>query len=257
MRVVAATNRDLRALVERGEFREDLYYRLCVVSIRVPALRDRPDEIPILMCQFLESFALRDRVPRPHLSAETMERLRRHHWPGNVRELENAIRQIVLLGADDRLLDDLLMRSREAPRPPVMPLQQAPRLPVPPQFGSRLPATSPEQGMRSSAMPPQEATPLPAKSPQEAMRVPDIPLHRGVPVPVAEAIAAPLSLAAADAQDVGLAVIGERARQDAERQAIQRALLSARWRRTDAARLLKINYRTLLRKMREYGLGRE
>src|SRR5262245_10534251 len=227
VRVVAATNRDLRGLVERGEFREDLYYRLCVVNIRVPALRDRPDEIPVLIGQFLESCAARDQVPRRELSAETVERLLRHHWPGNVRELENAIRQIVILGEDDCLLDTLLMRSRPEVRPPVMPLP--------------------------------EATPQRATSPREAMRVPFMPASSEMPVPFAEAMPAPdlLHVLGAEAQDVGLAVIGERARQQAEREAIHRALLSARWRRTDAARLLKINYRTLLRKMREYGLERE
>ena len=72
------------------------------MNIRVPALRDRPDEIPVLIRQFLDTYALRDRRPRPRLSAETMERLLRYHWPGNVRELENVIRQIVLLGEDAR-----------------------------------------------------------------------------------------------------------------------------------------------------------
>ena len=115
MRIVAATNREPRALVERGEFREDLYYRLCVVSIRVPPLRDRPDEIPVLIRQFLDTYALRDQRPRPRPSAATMDRLLRYHWPGNVRELENVIRQIVLLGEDARLLDSLLMPATPAP----------------------------------------------------------------------------------------------------------------------------------------------
>jgi transcriptional regulator with PAS, ATPase and Fis domain len=197
VRIVAATNRELRALVERGQFREDLYYRLCVVNVRVPPLRERHDEIPDLIEEFLDGSARRDQRPRPTLSAETADRLLRHHWPGNVRELENAIRQIVLLGEDARLLDNLLIAA-----PPIARAA-----------GALVPARP------VAVAPPVAVTPSP------------------------------------DGERAGLAVVAERARQDAERQAIERALVSARWRRTEAARALKINYRTLLRKMRTYGLG--
>jgi two-component system, NtrC family, response regulator AtoC len=193
VRIVAATNRELRTLVQRGEFREDLYYRLCVVSIRLPALRDRPDEVPVLIRQFLDVYALRDERARPRPSAKTMERLLRYQWPGNVRELENVIRQIVLLGDDVAVLENLLAAPRHEAMPGDVPLTGA---------------SGPE-------------------SPR----------------------------AADGAEELGLAAVAGRARQEAERQAIERALLISRWRRTEAARRLKISYRTLLRKMREYGLG--
>jgi DNA-binding NtrC family response regulator len=196
VRIVAATNRELRTLVERGGFREDLYYRLCVVNIHVPALRDRADEIPILIRQFLDTYALRDGRPRPRPSAETLERLLRHRWPGNVRELENVIRQVVLLGENRELLDNLL---------------------------SAPPTETPAATREGSA--PAAPAPAPAAPP---------PSH---------------------VEEVGLAALAERAREQAERRAIERALIIARWRRTEAARLLKISYRTLLRKIRDYGLG--
>ncbi len=93
VRIIAATHRDLEAMVARGEFRQDLYYRLNVVRIRVPALRDRVDDIPILAQHFLERFAMADGRPARRLSPDAVEALRRYAWPGNVRELANAMEQ--------------------------------------------------------------------------------------------------------------------------------------------------------------------
>ncbi len=90
VRVIAATNRSLRRLVKAGTFREDLYYRLNVVRIDLPPLRERPEDVPLLATHFAAVYALPGRPPRP-ISPEAMERLLAHDWPGNIRELENAM----------------------------------------------------------------------------------------------------------------------------------------------------------------------
>ena len=95
-RVIAATNRNLEVALARGEFREDLYYRLNVVELHIPPLRERRDEIPRLAALFLARFN-GEYGRQKQLSAETLARLSEHVWPGNIRELENVIRRMVLL----------------------------------------------------------------------------------------------------------------------------------------------------------------
>jgi len=90
-RVVAATNADLPALVKKGEFREDLYFRLKVVTLKVPPLRDRKEDIPLLTERFLETFSMDQHRPKVTASAETLRLLMAHSWPGNVRELRHAL----------------------------------------------------------------------------------------------------------------------------------------------------------------------
>ena len=107
-RVVAATNRDLLTEVEEGRFREDLYYRLNVVPIYLPALRERGDDIIALVQHFLEVYAARNRKPVLNLSSEVEEHLRNYHWPGNVRELQNYVERAVVLARGDEFTDDLL-----------------------------------------------------------------------------------------------------------------------------------------------------
>jgi transcriptional regulator with PAS, ATPase and Fis domain len=101
VRIIAATNKDPAALVERGLFRDDLYYRLNVMSIHVPPLRERPEEIPILIEHFLAEYARQYGRPHRAVSPATLERMLDHPWPGNVRELENFARRIVLLESED------------------------------------------------------------------------------------------------------------------------------------------------------------
>jgi len=96
VRVIAATNRDLRELVTRGTFREDLFYRLNVIHIMVPPLRERRQDIPLLVNQFLSQFAAANRTPMLSMSPEAMNTLMAHSWPGNVRELENAMERLVV-----------------------------------------------------------------------------------------------------------------------------------------------------------------
>jgi Nif-specific regulatory protein len=108
IRLIAATNRDLNEAVRTGEFRQDLYYRLAVVRLTMPPLRERREDIPMLARHFLQKNAKRSNVkPRP-ISREAMAALVHYEWPGNVRELENAIERALVMGSSDAvLLEDL------------------------------------------------------------------------------------------------------------------------------------------------------
>jgi len=119
VRVVAATARDLARAVKDGQFREDLFYRLNVVNVRLPALRERPDDVPALVEHFLAKYRrLRPEAPLQGVSPEALEVLRSHRWPGNVRELEHAVERAVVL-ADGPVVQegDLPDEVRAAPAP--------------------------------------------------------------------------------------------------------------------------------------------
>src|SRR5215510_5911990 len=113
-RVIAATNRDLEVAMRQGEFREDLYYRLNVVEIRVPPLRERREEIPTLAAWFLAKFNAQYGRQK-QLPAEMLTRLCEYPWSGNVRELENAIRRLVVLSHWEPGVDGLVNRGRAMP----------------------------------------------------------------------------------------------------------------------------------------------
>jgi len=103
VRVIAATNRNLAAMIQDGSLREDLYYRLSVVTLRVPPLRERRDDIPLLAEHFMEKSTRRYDLPALHLHPEAMDLLSAYNWPGNVRELENVIESAVVLSAGDEI----------------------------------------------------------------------------------------------------------------------------------------------------------
>jgi Nif-specific regulatory protein len=104
VRVIAATNRNLRELVGNRKFREDLYYRLDVVSVRIPPLRERREDIPLLANYFVSKFTASMGKGIKGISREARRKLSSHDWPGNVRELENAIERAVVLGSSDTVL---------------------------------------------------------------------------------------------------------------------------------------------------------
>jgi two-component system response regulator AtoC len=184
VRIVATTNRDLEAAISERDFREDLYYRLNVVEITVPPLRERREAIPLLAESFLRRFNLEyEREVR--LSPGLSRQLRQHSWPGNVRELENAIRRLVLMGSD-RLLRETFAQSG------------APLRVLPGPTGQR----------------------------QEGPGV----------------------------EELGLKAMARRAARDAERAALLEVLERVRWNRTEAARVLKVSYKTLLSKLAESGI---
>jgi len=100
VRIVAATNKNLEAMVKDGSFREDLYYRLNVINIKVPALRERKDDIPLLVAAFLDDFAKQAGESRKRISHECLEKMERYDWPGNVRELQNEVERLCVLAGD-------------------------------------------------------------------------------------------------------------------------------------------------------------
>jgi two-component system response regulator HydG len=106
VRIIAATNQDLRRAIEERRFREDLYYRLAVVPVRIPPLRERREDVPLLAAHFLQRFVQRTGAQKT-LAPEAVARLLEHAWPGNVRELENVIEQAAALspGAEIRAAD--------------------------------------------------------------------------------------------------------------------------------------------------------
>ncbi len=120
VRIVAATHRDLRQLVRQGLFREDLFYRLNVVPIRLPPLRERSDDVPLLVRHFLQITAT-EGLPMKNLDAPAMDRLRQHRWPGNVRELENLIRRLLALYTQEVIGVDIIEAELSDANPaPVM-----------------------------------------------------------------------------------------------------------------------------------------
>jgi two-component system, NtrC family, response regulator AtoC len=178
-RVIAATNRDLEEAMARREFREDLYYRLNVLEIKVPPLRERREEIPALASQFLARFNSQYGRQK-QLMPETLMRLAEHPWLGNVRELENVIRRLVVLGDGERAIEALVTPGRNG-----------------------------HNG------------------------------HCSAPRPVVAE---------------GLREVGRRGAREAERKALLEVLDRVSWNRTQAARILRASYKTILTKISEYGL---
>ncbi len=110
-RIISATNRDLLAMAEQRAFREDLYYRLCTFPIKLPPLRDRPTEVPLLAEHFLKQFATREQRPGMTLHPDAMALLQRYGWPGNVRELQSIVERSVLLADGDVIRPDDLPQT--------------------------------------------------------------------------------------------------------------------------------------------------
>jgi DNA-binding NtrC family response regulator len=108
VRIIAATNVDLRRMLEEGKFREDLYYRLHVITVQLPALRERREDIPLLVQHFLEKYAAENQRPRFDVTPEALDLLLEYDWPGNVRELENVIERAVVLSSGQRIDVDLV-----------------------------------------------------------------------------------------------------------------------------------------------------
>ncbi|MCC6359885.1 MAG: sigma 54-interacting transcriptional regulator [Phycisphaerales bacterium] len=146
VRVIAATNRDLRAAAGRGQFREDLYFRLNVFPIHVPPLRERIDDIPLLVQFMLKKFAAGVGKRIVSVAEDTLDRLRTYAWPGNVRELENIVERAVILARGDVL---------EIPPSAFLPsTPAAPGAPVSPQNPDSSPMTSPHTSTPPGAAPP-------------------------------------------------------------------------------------------------------
>ena len=216
VRVITATNRDLETAVAEGNFREDLYFRLNVVTITTPPLRDRREEIPVLTDHFLKKYSVQYNKPTSGVSAELARQFMDYEWPGNVRQLENMIKRMVVLGSESSIIQEL----------------QQPSIPF--TFRPQRPAAS---ASRPAAPPPPPAPPAPA-----------------MPAFVSVAAAAPVSMAAT--ANVSLKDIARTAAREAERELILRMLTRTRWNRKEAAEILGISYKALLYKIKESGLDK-
>ncbi|MCC7243768.1 MAG: sigma-54-dependent Fis family transcriptional regulator [Acidobacteria bacterium] len=234
IRVIAATNRDLEAMMRSGTFREDLYYRLQVIELRVPPLRQRREEIAALVEFFLAKYATTYRRAAPRPSPVLLDALERHDWPGNVRELENMMKRFVVL-QDERFILSELLRA-PATTTPAAPAQSA----DPPATAT--PAAAPAEHGHAPAA---EPTPVSAHDqPDDAAR------H---PAPVTIEVEAPghTQPPVYGADGIDLPMLARAAAQHAERDAILHALHRFRWNRRKAATYLNVSYKTLLNKMKE------
>lgn len=136
VRIIAATNRDLLQMVRDGEFREDLYYRLAVIPIRLPALRERPGDIPAIMAAILDKLARRLGQPTKSISPDVMEIFLRYPWPGNIRELENVLEHGFVCSPGKIITTDALPAQFREP----LPAAPTPAGDVPPPVGPRDPS---------------------------------------------------------------------------------------------------------------------
>jgi transcriptional regulator with GAF, ATPase, and Fis domain len=219
VRVVAATNRDLESAVADGQFREDLFFRLNVVCITLPPLRQRRDEIPLLTDHFLRQYSEHYNRPAPSLATDTLRLFAEYDWPGNVRELENLVKRMVILGSDAPIRRDVADSIAG----------RALRV-------SAIPALQP-----AAATPPAPAVPLPASPPPAP----------AAPVQDTGTTAPPPSNVSGSLKD-----IARHAAREAERELIFRTLQQTRWNRREAAEILGISYKALLYKIKDAELDK-
>jgi DNA-binding NtrC family response regulator len=217
VRVVAATNQVLEAMMLRGEFREDLYYRLKVIEVTVPPLRERRSEILHLSQFFMDRYARRyNRQPR-ELSAELQQLFQTYEWPGNIRELENMIKRIVILQDEQLVIREMSRTPRS-----VAALAAA--------------ASSARNGTAQHPAPADEADEAESSSEDEEIQ-PEV--------------------AMAGVGGSKLADIAKAAATKAERTIIEDTLRQVHWNRRRAAEQLGVSYKTLLNKIKECGISRK
>lgn len=112
VRVIAATNKNLKEMIAKGEFREDLYYRINVINVALPALRERQEDIPVLIDYFMQKRCEESGLPLKTLSKKALEKMLDHSWPGNVRELQNEVERLVVLAGDDKTITPDMLSAR-------------------------------------------------------------------------------------------------------------------------------------------------
>ncbi len=226
VRVLAATNRDLEAMMHARAFREDLYYRLQVIELHVPPLRERRDEIPALVEFFLAKYAKVYRRPAIRPSRALLAAIAGHPWPGNIRELENTIKRLVVL-QDEQLILVELQRLRHARA----------------ASGSTVPNTGVAPPVEWS--PPQMAAAVPLQPPRALVADEDDDADEDV---------GDTGTNVEPSDGVDLHAIAKTAALKAEREAIDQALVRFRWNRRKAAAYLNVSYKTLLNKIKECGI---
>jgi two-component system response regulator AtoC len=225
VRVIAATHRDLADRISQGEFREDLYYRLNVLNIVIPPLRERPDEIIPLALSFLKKHGNVD-CPMPEIGPSLRNALLGHHWPGNIRELENVMRRYLVVRSPDLIVDELKGLNRK--------------------FGDRRMPTASVSDVQSrwsgnSMLGGSDlfSKPMLSGSSQQVSR--DLPSDGHHPARPVE-------------RENSELVKLDQVRQAAETEVIMKALYSTQWNRKRAASLLGVDYKALLYKMKKLGI---
>jgi two-component system response regulator AtoC len=235
VRVIAATNKDLEQAVADGQFREDLFFRLNVVSITMPPLRDRREEIPLLSDYFVKKYSVQYNKPYPELSPETMRLFMEYDWPGNIRELENLIKRTVVLGTEAPI-------QKEISHALAM---------VGHRMSSLISHQSSVIGHQSSVVSHQSAV----VGHQSAFRNPHSAVAVAAP-PAGPLTPTAIAAAAAEAGNYSLKDISRTAAREAERELIFKMLQQTRWNRKETAEILGISYKALLYKIKENGLDK-
>jgi transcriptional regulator with PAS, ATPase and Fis domain len=235
VRTIAATNRCLEDAVADGWFREDLFFRLNVVCITMPPLRERPQEIPGLVRHFLAKYSAHYNRPGTEISNETLDSFLTYDWPGNVRELENVIQRIVILGSESPAWNPLMPRRGTA--------DSRERRDVSTGFVERR-DVAPDRPFRQDAVnnPPRQVIPAPV-TPQPPSAAASA--EPGTVTKTAKDRSEPAT------EQPSLKVIGRSAARAAEREMILRMLNRTRWNRKEAAEILGISYKALLYKIKE------
>lgn len=232
VRVVAATNSDLEAAVAAGRFRRDLFYRLSVVNIHLPPLRQRSEDVELLLEHYCRHYAARFRRPLRRFRPSSLEVLKAYSWPGNVRELENLAKRLVVMGDERQILLDL------ATLPARLGVE-----------GERLDRRLETPLSHAQAIPysvPQTAVPQPASFRENGYGAEgSASANSGLSRPEERFIS---ERRRADRQS--LLEIGRQAAQRAETEAIMQALQQTRWNRRQAAELLQVSYKALQNKMK-------
>jgi two-component system response regulator AtoC len=216
VRIIAATNKDLERAAAQGQFREDLFFRLNVVCINMPPLRERREEIPLLCDHFLKKYSVQYNKPFAELSDETMRLFLEHDWPGNIRELENVIKRAVVLGSELPIRKEIshnVVMTAHRVQSPVASLHAL-------------------DGRSSKAAAVAAVGAMTATSPTS------------------------IAAAAAEAGNYSLKDISRTAAREAEREMIFKMLQQTRWNRKETAEILGISYKALLYKIKENGLDK-
>jgi len=229
VRIVAATNRDLETMLVSGDFREDLYYRLKVIELTVPALRERPDEIATLTDFFVARYSRKYNRPARPISDELRGLFGQYEWPGNIRELENMIKRVVIL-QDEQLVVREIQRNMQR--------------------------TAAATAVAAAVA---AAVPLAAVA---AVGAGALPVGMPLGTPPFPPLGEPESEAGGDEspqpEESGgsLASVAKAASMKAERAAIETTLRQVHWNRRKAAQILGVSYKTLLNKIKECGISR-
>jgi two-component system response regulator AtoC len=233
IRIVAATNRDLEKMMLSGDFREDLYYRLRVIELIVPALRERRDELPGLIETFVTRYARKYKRPAPKLSPELRQLFMQYEWPGNIRELENMIKRLIILQDEQLVFTEIERNVRRIANvaaaaavvaPVAEPVAVGAGVGVPSAIGAA-PAGAPHPPFNVRETDPTESEDADAE--------------------------------AADESGGSLATVAKAAAMKAERVVIEKTLRQVHWNRRKAAQILGVSYKTLLNKIKECGISRD